>query len=189
MNSGNDDESKTIRPHRVSAFAEAAGEAPSGSSRIAAEAGGKGEVEEETEETRNPKVGRVPQMPTKFEMEEHLPLHIPYRPWCPVCVAGEGVQNQSRQATPEEKGGCGVTISMDYCFLSSDDGEEGDPKVLVVHDDKSEALWALAVKAKGIGAPEVSAWVAQKLEEAGYRGMPVTTNNGPRRNQHGIKGL
>ena len=113
-------------------------------------------------------------MLAKFEMEEHLPLHIPYRPWCPVCVAGEGVQHQSRQATLEEKEGCGVTIRMDYCFLSSDDGAEGDPKVLVVHDDKSEALWALAVKAKGIGAPEVSAWVAQKLEEAGYRGMPVT---------------
>ena len=142
-----------MRSHRVSAFSEAAGEAPSGSSQDAAEADGKEQVPEETDETRKPKVGRVPKIPTKFEMEEHLPLHIPYRPWCPVCVVGDGVLNQSRQATPEEKEGCGVTISMDYCFQSSDDGEEGDPKVLVVHDDKTEALCALAVKSKGIGTP------------------------------------
>ena len=65
-------------------------------------------------------------------------------------------------------------ISMDYCFLTSDDGgDEVDPKVLVVHDDKTQAMWALAVRAKG-SAPEVAAWVVQKIEEAGYRGMPIS---------------
>ena len=105
-------------------------------------------------------------MPTKAEMAEHLPLHMPYRDWCPVCVAGGRVQSHSRRATAEEKAGCGVTISMDYCFLTSDDGEEGDPTKLVVHDDQTQALWALAVQSKG-SALDVAAWVAQKLEEAG----------------------
>ena len=92
--------------------------------------------EEEQSDTRKPKPGRIPGTPTKAELAEHLPLHVPYREWCPVCVAGEGIQNQSRMATAEEKEGCGITISMDYCFMTSDDGVEGDPTVLVVHDDK-----------------------------------------------------
>ena len=112
-------------------------------------------------------------MLTKVETDEHLPLHLPYMDWSPVCVAGEGVQSHSRRATAEEKAGCGITISMDYCFLTSDDAEEGDPTILVVHDDQTLALSAMAVQSKG-SAPEVAAWVAQKLEEAGYRGVPVT---------------
>ena len=51
--------------------------------------------------------------------------------------------------------------SIDYCVLTSDDGgHEADPNVLVVHDDKTQAMWALAVRAKG-SAPEVAAWVEQ----------------------------
>ena len=42
-----------------------------------------------------------------------------------------------------------------------------------MHDDQTQALWAMAVQSKG-SAPEVAAWVAQKLEGAGYRGVPVT---------------
>ena len=42
----------------------------------------------------------------------------------------------------------------------------------MVHDDQSQALWALAVQSKG-SAPEVAMWVTQKLEEAGYRGAPI----------------
>ena len=61
---------------------------------------------------------------------------------------------------------------MDNCFLTSDGGVEGDPTVLVIHDDQSQALWALAVKSKG-SAPEVAMWVTQTLEEAGYRGAPI----------------
>ena len=66
---------------------------------------------------------------------------------------------------------------MDYCFLTSDDGEGDGPKVLVVHDDQTLALWALAVKAKG-SAPDVAAWVVKKIEEAGYRGVPIAFNIG-----------
>ena len=134
-----------------------------------------GEGDAKEEEVRKVKAGRIPSTPTQAEVEEHLPLHMPYRDWCPVCVAGEGTQNQSRRATTEEMNEGDVpTISMDYCFLTSDDGgDESDPKVLVVHDDKTQAMWALAVRAKG-SAPEVAAWVVHKIEEAGYRGMPIS---------------
>ena len=63
---------------------------------------------------------------------------------------------------------------MYYCFLSSSEDVEHDPKVLIVHDDRLGAIWAFCVKAKG-PSPEVVTWVTNKLEEAGSRRI----HNGP----------
>ena len=62
---------------------------------------------------------------------------------------------------------------MDYCFLTTDGEAETDPKVLILHDDRLETLWALGVKAKGV-TPEVVSWIMSKLEEAGYKGTEIT---------------
>ena len=64
---------------------------------------------------RRPKVGRIPKARTKRELDEHLPLHMPYKAWCPICVAGKVIYNQSRAAKEEEeeKEITGVTINLD----------------------------------------------------------------------------
>jgi hypothetical protein len=129
--------------------------------------------EEEGEDTRKPRAGRIPTAPTKKELEEHLPLHVPYKEWCPICVAGEGIHDQARKTAEADKDKLGITISMDYCFLSSSEDVEQDPKVLILHDDRLGAIWALCVKAKG-PSPEVVTWVMNKLEEAGYRGVELS---------------
>ena len=48
------------------------------------------------EETRRPQIARRPNAPTKADIEEHLPLHLENRSWCPHCVAGKGISNQHR---------------------------------------------------------------------------------------------
>ena len=132
-----------------------------------------GDKEEKDVGMRKPKIGRIPKAPTKRGLEEHLPLHMPYKSWCPICVSGEGIHNQSRRATEEERERLGTTISLDYCYLTTEGESEEDPKVLVMHDDQLETLWALGVKQKGV-TPEVVSWIVQKLDEAGYRGMAIT---------------
>ena len=102
-----------------------------------------GEGSEDEMGIRKPKVGRIPTTPTKRELDEHMPLHMPYKAWCPICVAGEGIHNQARATRPEEAERIGVTISLDYCFLTSEGEAEEDPKVLIMHDDRLETLWAL----------------------------------------------
>ena len=87
--------------------------------------------EEEGEETRTPRAGRIPTAPTKKELEEHLPLHVPYKELCPICVSSEGIHDQARRTAEAEKDRLGITISMDYCFLSSSEDLEHDPKVLI----------------------------------------------------------
>ena len=36
------------------------------------------------------KAKRAPDMPTRYEFEQHQASHEPYRSWCPACVAGSG---------------------------------------------------------------------------------------------------
>ncbi len=133
---------------------------------------GQEEVVEDTKDkaeeeggVRKPKVGRIPTPPTKKELEEHLPLHADYKSWCPICVAGEGIHNQARKSTEEKGNKIGITISMDYCFLTTEGESEPGPKVLVIHDDRLDAIWALEVKAKGPSA-EVVTWIVGELEES-----------------------
>ena len=90
-----------------------------------------------------------------------------------MCVAGEGIHNQSRQTPTDERDRIGITVSMDVCFLTTDGEADEDPKILILHDDRLETLWALGVKSKAV-TPEVVTWIMSKLEEAGYKGTEIT---------------
>ena len=63
-------------------------------------------------------------------------------------------------------------MSMDYCFLISDEDPATAPKVLVVYDSELDGMWALLVRRKG-PSPEVVSWILQKLEEAGRSGQEI----------------
>ena len=78
---------------------------------------------------RQPRIGRRPYTSTKAEVEEHNPLHVHYRSWCPSCVAGRSTSKQHRrQAAYEES--MGITMSVDYAF-----------KVAEEPDDKTDRFW------------------------------------------------
>ena len=45
--------------------------------------------DEETMESRAPKIASRPHVPTKAEIDAHFPLHAEFRDWCRFCVAGK----------------------------------------------------------------------------------------------------
>ena len=47
----------------------------------------------EGEESRKPNIARRPPTPSKADVEEHLPLYLEYRSWCPHCIAGKGISD------------------------------------------------------------------------------------------------
>ena len=51
----------------------------------------------EGKESRKPNIARRPYTPSKAEVDEHLPLHLEYRSWCPHCVAGNRISAQHRR--------------------------------------------------------------------------------------------
>ena len=137
-------------------------------------------VDEDTAEFRVPRKALRPYTPTKADIEEHFPLHLNYRSWCPHCVSGRGLSTQHRSvAGPVED----VTWHMDYCFLGDkaedsmlddiDGDQTGKLAILVTYDELKHAFWALQVERKG-PAESVVKWCYDKLEDSGYGGTPVT---------------
>ena len=90
---------------------------------------------------RVPKAGRIPRTPTQKEVEEHEPLHVDYKDWCPICVAGEGNHDHHRKIHDEDPEARGITLSMDYCFLSPDDEPAERPNVFIMCGGRLHVSW------------------------------------------------
>ena len=129
--------------------------------------------QQEAHGERIPKKVRRPEAPTKAMIEEHYPCHAHYRSWCPDCAAGRSLGMQHRSGDPDEEP-LGVTISLDYAFKAGDEVEADLQPQLVAYDHGKKALWVLEVEEKGVEAGVGVAWLAEKLEFAGYAGVKVT---------------
>lgn len=73
------------------------------------------------------KLPRSYRKPTKQEVLDHLPSHWPFRSWCKHCLAGRaaGSHHKARSDEDKEFARNGVpTISLDHCFLGSEDDAE-----------------------------------------------------------------
>ena len=93
---------------------------------------------------------------------------LPYRSWCPHCVRGKAVTSPhprggDKTEDPVEESGI-TTVSLDYCFVSGvdeDEGTAGDGPVLIIVDGKSGAMHALPTEKKG-SVPWVVKWVVNR---------------------------
>ena len=88
------------------------------------------EMEEEEEEelgARLAKGRRLPRRgPTLREREEHNLTHLPYRSWCPACVAGRGrgpAHTTAKEDSGEEKP---PTVCIDFFYPAAGAGSGGD---------------------------------------------------------------
>ena len=96
---------------------------------------------------RKPKVSRRPVLPTKAEVDEHVPLHLHYRSWCRRCRAGRcGLAPHLVEPPDREK--LGVIFSADSAFMGSEEAEEDMQPSLIMYDDSKGAFCAAGVRAK-----------------------------------------
>ena len=124
------------------------------------------EAEEEAEEAvRRPDV----KAPTKEEVRRHNVSHLPFRSWCPQCVAGRG-KDHAHRAREDPEAARGAEVHFDYAFLRN---EEGGNKatVLVGRCRQSKFLVAHVVPAKGESEEWVVEEVIQDLKNMGINGQ------------------
>ena len=69
----------------------------------------------ECQECVAPRILPDPGQPTQRQLEDHRVDHLPFRSWCPECVAGRAAGEQ-HIARKEEKQIS--TFSMDYLYLT-----------------------------------------------------------------------
>ena len=74
------------------------------------------------EEGLIPRIKKVVTKPTAVEVEQHMATHIPFRDWCPHCVAGKS------KIDPHLKGNKGdrtiPKISLDYMYMTTGKQDE-----------------------------------------------------------------
>ena len=73
---------------------------------------------------------------------------------------------------PADREKFGVTVHMDYAFMTAEDADESMQPTLVVFDDDKQAFWALAVEQKGVTEGIVK-YVAGILDQSGYQGENI----------------
>jgi len=137
--------------------------------------GGESEEKEEKEEmseSREVVYRKPPKGPTASEVSEHKKTHLPFRPWCPVCVRGRGknwAHFKAKEVEEEER--C-PAVSFDYCFLRD---KTGGPSiaVLVGKDRQTGALLAHEVPEKGVGLEWTAKQVCRDLIKFGIGGQVV----------------
>ena len=130
------------------------------------------EPDEEATEARAPKIARRPEAPTKADIDAHFPWHAEFRSWCKYCVEGKAISRHHVAGDPKEEA-LGVTVSVDYCFMTPEESEEGMDAILVGYDSEKLGLWAMSVDAKG-PTPAAVGWLSGKIEDAGYNGVGIT---------------
>ena len=72
------------------------------------------EEEQDAEEAQRAKVLRMESAPNAQEVEDHMATHMPFRSWCPYCVAGKAVSDPHRK---NDGRGTVPIVSLDYAFM------------------------------------------------------------------------
>ena len=77
------------------------------------------EVPEEAQESKGKTHGY---RPCQAEVDDHNRKHLPFRSWCPFCVAGKA-DNDPHYTTPDVLDPGKHHVSIDYTFMESEERE------------------------------------------------------------------
>ena len=99
------------------------------------------EEEEASEEARQPEVLRDPGAPTAKELEEHNINHLPFRSWCPHCVAGKAQDRPHKMQKADKMDKQLPEIVFDYGFFGGKEDEE-TLAVQVARDRRTQMIFA-----------------------------------------------
>ena len=128
-----------------------------------------GEAEhEEMTEGREVASRTSPKAPSAEERRMHNITHIPFRSWCPHCVAARG-KNFPHLRSSEVKEDEFPCVHLDYCFMRDEAGGESVP-VLVSRYSDSKSLAAHVVPHKGTSTEWAVGQVCRDLRKFGIAG-------------------
>ena len=95
------------------------------------------DVLDEPEEAEEPIRRRVDPLPSLEEQRRHRITHLPYRSWCPQCVAAAANDDPHRRAARPADVALDVPeVHWDYCFPR----DESDWNVVLVGRDKETKM-------------------------------------------------
>ena len=120
---------------------------------------------------------RNPADPTSEERERHDATHLPFRAWCPVCVAARATEDPHYRATVEEKAEGKPQICADYCQIGDDlDDKTDKQEVLVARDKWSKMMHASVADVKGNEDENTAKQLSNFIMSTGYHDLELKTD-------------
>ena len=109
-----------------------------------------------------------PREPSPAEVNRHNLTNLPYRSWCPHCVAARRANAPHKQGSrPREK----PLFCSDYCFVGDTRTEADNLTVLVGKLYPPKALFAVVCECKGAGDAYAVSRLCQFLRECGVKDL------------------
>ena len=117
-------------------------------------------------EVQDNKIAQDHFLPSAAEVENHRVNHTPYRSWCEYCVKGRS-RKKTHQNNKTKMGGQDKEeeedpvprVSMDYFYMSQEDGEAKSNPCLVMVNDATDEKYARAVGQKGVQYALRGRWI------------------------------
>ena len=106
-----------------------------------------------------------PKVPTAAEIIAHNITHLPYRSWCPHCVAARRPNSHHARSKAEDRKASPLLVA-DYCFMK-DNNDDDIVTVLVVRLYPAKAILATVCPAKGVDDHVISR-VTKFISDSGY---------------------
>ncbi len=141
------------------------------------------------QEAQEPLPVPQPDMPTREEVRRHRLTHMPFRRWCPHCVAGQARDRQHKRKHVDPP--TIPTGHIDFCFFGDGDQEEageasgkgenvrGNIPGLIFTDEITSMKFATVLPHRR----EESQWGAEKLKEfiddLGYTRIVIKSDQEP----------
>ena len=141
---------------------------------------GEDETDGEAVEEAPIKKPRNPEDPTSDERERHWAAgHLPYRPWCPVCVKARCKEDGHYSKVKKEKTGGMTTVSMDYATIGDREDDVDARKIVVGKDRWTKSVFCHLVKCKGLGDGKIVDKIVKSVAEMGHTKIRVKTDGEP----------
>jgi hypothetical protein len=112
--------------------------------------------------------------PTLKEVDDHNATHLPFRSWCPICVAAraKNYSHKDREYTEGSK-----EVHYDYCFLRNNKGGDVAP-VLVSKSRPHKLISAHVVPNKGASTEWIIKQSVKDIEKSGFHKEVVLRSDG-----------
>ena len=120
---------------------------------------------------------KSPVLPSKSEIREHCLTHLPFRPWCRHCIRGKAPALAHKEPSSTEY--TKPLVAVDYCFLSSSEGNANESPVVVVKSKPDMAVFARLVPSKGCVHEYSAQALADVFRVLGYREFILKTDGEP----------
>ena len=140
-------------------------EASAGDRRAIADADQAGQLDI-SGETKNARILRTPEPPTDAARMAHNATHVPYRDWCPICVASRGRSSPHSRVIVNKTADTLPKFQTDYTFIRTVAESKTQPCITFV-ETRSGVVISFMCARKG-GSEDLTKEILRHFEAYGF---------------------